>query len=133
LTNLLANALSFTPEGGTVTIKLRRRPRAIELMVEDDGPGIDPENLERIFARFYTYRPTKNTSRGDNSGLGLAISREIVEAHNGEVWAENIWPSGSQKPAHGEERKPLGARFVVRLPVATHSEHTKTGRLSGGR
>lgn len=138
LTNLLSNALSFTPQGGTVSVLLRRLPNHIDLIVEDQGPGIDPENIEKIFTRFYTYRPTADASRGDNSGLGLAISREIVEAHDGRIWAENIWPSGSRdlaghKGADGENVQPLGARFVVRLPAEKTTGPAMRGRLSGGR
>ena len=138
LTNLLSNALSFTSEGGTVTVLLRRLPSHVDLIVEDQGPGIDPENIEKIFTRFYTYRPTANTSRGDNSGLGLAISREIVEAHDGRIWAENIWPSGAGNVASAadgaaSDAQPLGARFVVRLPAEQATGSTMRGRLTGGR
>jgi two-component system, OmpR family, sensor histidine kinase ChvG len=130
LTNLLANALSFTPPDGTVTVKLRRGPHNIDMIVEDQGPGIDQENIEKIFTRFYTYRPTANASRGDNSGLGLSISREIVEAHDGRLWAENIWPD-AQKGGAGDAT-PAGARFIMRLPAANVAA-AKHGRLSGGR
>lgn len=133
LTNLLSNALSFTPEGGTVIVRLRRLADDVDLIVEDQGPGIDPENIEQIFARFYTYRPSENASRGVNSGLGLAISREIVEAHDGRIWAENIWAAGSGNAAAGERAQPLGARFVVRLPAAHAAVSSMRGRLSGGR
>lgn len=131
LTNLLANALSFTPEGGTVTIQLKRQRNTINMIVEDQGTGIDADNLEKVFARFYTYRPTANSSRGDNSGLGLSISREIVEAHDGRIWAENIWPKGVSGPS--EEQKPAGARFTVSLPAANAARGARRGRLSGGR
>jgi two-component system sensor histidine kinase ChvG len=131
LTNLLANALSFTPAGGTVTVKLRRAPHTIDMIVEDQGPGIDQDNIEKIFTRFYTYRPTANASRGDNSGLGLSISREIVEAHDGRLWAENIRPD-AQKSGSGEAT-PAGARFIMRLPAANVAAKAKHGRLSGGR
>ncbi len=136
LTNVLSNALSFTPDGGTVTVRLRRLPDHIDLVVEDQGPGIDPENIERIFTRFYTYRPTANASRGENSGLGLAISREIVEAHDGQIWAENIWPAVSDQAGpidEGRDVAPLGARFVIRLPAEHATASAKHGRLSGGR
>lgn len=133
LTNLLSNALSFTPEGGTVMVRLRRLADDIDLIVEDQGPGIDPENIEKIFARFYTYRPTGTASRGVNSGLGLAISREIVEAHDGRIWAENIWAAGPGNAAAGGRTEPLGARFVVRLPAKQAAAAPLHGRLSGGR
>ncbi|MGI9477330.1 MAG: stimulus-sensing domain-containing protein [Hyphomicrobiaceae bacterium] len=128
LTNLLSNALSFTPDGGTVTVRMRRQQQVVDLIVEDQGPGIDPENIEKIFTRFYTYRPTGNSSRGGNSGLGLAISREIVEAHAGQIWAENILPA-----AASDAEAPLGARFVVRLPAKDGAAPATGSRLTGGR
>ncbi len=112
VTNLVDNAISFSPEGGMVLVRARRFGDWVEICVEDDGPGIAPENLEKIFRRFYTYRPTPEASRGNNSGLGLSISREIVLAHGGEIWAENRMPEGA-----GPDDPPLGARFVVRLPA----------------
>ncbi len=111
-TNLIDNALSFSPENGTVTVRLRRTQDHVVFSVEDEGPGIEPDKLETIFDRFYTYRPTANASRGNNSGLGLSISREIVYAHSGRIWAENRYRSGE-----GPGAKPLGARFTVELPV----------------
>lgn len=111
--NLLDNARSFTAAGSTVRVRLRRGANDIEFRVEDEGPGIRPENLERIFERFYTDRP--EMAFGKNSGLGLAISRQIVEAHRGRIWAENrLGP-----PVPGAERSVQGARFIVRIPAAT--------------
>jgi len=110
--NLLANARSFSPPDGLITIRLRRTRHHVEFAVEDQGPGIPPENLEKIFQRFYTHRPAQYF--GQNSGLGLAISRQIVEAHGGRIWAENI----VERTARGEEVI-RGARFVVRLPHAS--------------
>ncbi len=111
--NLLANARSFSPENGVITIRLRRPRHFVEFAVEDQGPGIPPENLEKIFQRFYTHRPAQFF--GQNSGLGLAISRQIVEAHGGRIWAENIT---ERQPDGSEVIK--GARLVVRLPHAAH-------------
>jgi two-component system, OmpR family, sensor histidine kinase ChvG len=89
-----------------------RRLRAqIEIVVDDDGPGIRPDALERIFERFYTDRPHQGF--GQNSGLGLSISKQIIDAHGGRIWAENrVGPIG-------EDGEPTmaGARFVVRLPA----------------
>lgn len=113
-TNLIDNAVSFSPEDGTVRVIARRDGHTVEFAVEDEGPGIPSDKLETVFERFYTYRPTATTSRGNNSGLGLAISREIVEAHEGRIWAENRRAAGG---ADAGERR--GARFVVRLPAAT--------------
>src|SRR5690606_26050261 len=112
ITNLVDNAISFSPDGGTVLVRARRAADFIEICVEDEGPGIPPENLEKIFRRFYTYRPTAEASRGNNSGLGLSISREIVLAHGGEIWAENRLAEGARP-----EDPPLGARFIVQLPA----------------
>src|SRR5918993_1216351 len=108
--NLVDNARSFSPADGTVRVSLRRGPGAIEIVVDDDGPGIPPHALERVFERFYTDRPDQGF--GQNSGLGLSISRQIVEAHRGAMKAENrLGPKGED----GEPRR-LGARLIVRLP-----------------
>ena len=97
--------------GGKVRIVCRRLRSDIEILVDDDGPGIGADALERIFERFYTDRPHQGF--GQNSGLGLSISKQIVEAHRGRIWAENrLGPAG---PA--ARRPVLGARFVVRLPA----------------
>lgn len=109
--NLIDNARSFTAPGTKINVRLRRVGDDLEARIEDQGPGIRPENLERVFERFYTDRPEQ--SFGNNSGLGLAISRQIVEAHKGRIWAEN-----RQGRANAEgERAVLGARFIVHLPV----------------
>jgi len=108
--NLVDNARSFSPEGGTVRVTCRRRDKELEITVEDDGPGIRPDALEKIFQRFYTDRPDQGF--GQNSGLGLSISKQIVEAHGGRIWAENrLGPDAGDGPVV------LGARFVVRLPA----------------
>ena len=109
ITNLIENARSFVPEDtGRITISLARAGKRIILNVDDNGPGIRAENVERIFERFYTDRPS-GEAFGQNSGLGLSISRQIVEAHGGTLTAENIMGG---KP--GEIR---GARFTVTLPA----------------
>jgi two-component system sensor histidine kinase ChvG len=109
LTNLIENARSFVPEGkGRIVITLSRSPRHVIVTVDDNGPGIRAEDIERIFERFYTDRPSSEAF-GQNSGLGLSISRQIVEAHGGRLTAENI---AGTKP--GEF---AGARFVVSLPA----------------
>jgi two-component system sensor histidine kinase ChvG len=109
--NLIENARSFSPQGGAVRITAKRLRNAVEITVDDDGPGIQPEAMERIFERFYTDRPHQGF--GQNSGLGLSISRQIVDAHGGRIRAENrmgvaTGPDGPQV---------LGAHFVVRLPA----------------
>jgi two-component system sensor histidine kinase ChvG len=109
--NLIANARSFSPPGGIVRLTCRRLNDEIEITVDDDGPGVRPEALDKIFERFYTDRPHQGF--GQNSGLGLSISKQIVEAHGGRLWVEN-----RLSPAmDGEPPKVVGARFTVRLPA----------------
>jgi two-component system sensor histidine kinase ChvG len=111
LNNLIDNARSFSPDGGTVRIACRRRREQVTIVVDDDGPGIRPDALEKIFDRFYTDRPHQGF--GQNSGLGLSISRQIVEAHGGRIRAENRVGTADGTGAPGV----LGARFVIRLPA----------------
>ena len=85
--NLVDNARSFSPKDGTVRVMCRRLRGEVEITVDDDGPGVRPEALELVFTRFYTDRPDQGF--GQNSGLGLSISRQIVEAHGGRIWAEH--------------------------------------------
>ena len=106
--NLIDNARSFSPDEGEVRVMLirpRGRSTAV-VLVDDDGPGIPADNLETIFERFYTSRP-KGRAFGGNSGLGLSIARQIVEAHGGQIHAEN---------RRDESGAVVGARFVVELP-----------------
>jgi two-component system sensor histidine kinase ChvG len=111
VSNLVDNARSFSAPGGTVRITCRKLKSDVEIMVDDDGPGVRPEALEKIFERFYTDRPEQGF--GQNSGLGLSITKQIVEAHGGTIRVENrTLPAG-----RGEEPQVLGARFVVRLPA----------------
>ncbi len=108
--NLIDNARSFSPEGGEVRIGVSRGKGRVLVTVDDDGPGIPPENLETVFERFYTSRP-KGQAFGGNSGLGLSIARQIAIAHSGELKAENRRaPDGAV----------LGARFTLDLPEAPH-------------
>jgi two-component system sensor histidine kinase ChvG len=118
IANLLDNARSFSPHGGNVRVAMRRGRNigrsghledGIEIIVDDDGPGIPAHAFERIFERFYTDRP--NQGFGQNSGLGLSISRQIVLAHGGRIWALNRRGVGDDEVA--------GARFVVWLPAPT--------------
>jgi two-component system sensor histidine kinase ChvG len=110
--NLVDNARSFSSPGGVVNIVCGRCKNDIDIIVEDDGPGVPPEALEKIFERFYTHRP--HQAFGQNSGLGLSISRQIVEAHDGRIWVENreLLTSGTDEPP-----QVIGARFTVRLPA----------------
>ena len=111
ISNLLSNAQSFSEAGGKVRIVCRRVRLEIEIVIDDDGPGIREDALERIFERFYTDRPHQGF--GQNSGLGLSISKQIIEAHGGRTWAEN---RAGPTSADGEATV-AGARFVVRLPA----------------
>jgi two-component system sensor histidine kinase ChvG len=114
MNNLIDNARSFSPPDGTVRVTCRRSGREILITVDDDGPGIRPDAIDKIFERFYTDRPQQ--SFGQNSGLGLSISKQIVEAHDGRLLAQNrIAP---REPGDGAaEDRVLGARFLVRLPA----------------
>jgi two-component system sensor histidine kinase ChvG len=113
--NLIDNARSFTRPGTHLSVRIRRVGPDVEFRVDDSGPGIPPDNLERVFERFYTDRP--EGSFGSNSGLGLSISKQIVEAHRGRIWAENRYG----KPDQDGEKPVLGARFTVRIPAAQHA------------
>ncbi|MGH7090892.1 MAG: sensor histidine kinase, partial [Stellaceae bacterium] len=106
--NLIANAVSFSPTGGLIHIEAARRDGVIEVQIEDQGPGIPEGKLEAIFDRFYTERPA-GEKFGTHSGLGLSISKQIVEAHRGTIVAEN---------RHEVDGSICGARFIVRLPCA---------------
>lgn len=108
--NLISNAVSFCEDGDAVRVWTRRRENRVLIVVEDTGPGIPDQALNKVFKRFYSDRPANHF--GNNSGLGLSISKQIVEAHGGVIWAENIRPTNVDPTS-----EPLGARFVVGLPV----------------
>lgn len=108
--NLITNATSFCEDGDAIRVWARKRENRVLVVVEDTGPGIPDEALTKVFKRFYSERPEGQF--GNNSGLGLAISKQIVEAHGGVIWAENIRPTEMDITS-----EPLGARFVVGLPV----------------
>ena len=106
--NLIDNAQSFSPPGKGVRVTVRPEPGKAVVFVEDEGPGIPDHALERIFERFYTDRPDQGF--GNNSGLGLSISKQIVEAHSGTIHAENILDAAGER---------AGARFIVTLPLTS--------------
>jgi two-component system sensor histidine kinase ChvG len=108
--NLITNAISFCDKGDAIRVWARTRQNRVLIVVEDTGPGIPDDALTKIFQRFYSERPEGQF--GNNSGLGLAISKQIVEAHAGAIWAENIRPTDADPTS-----EPLGARFVVGLPI----------------
>ncbi|MCH7943460.1 MAG: hypothetical protein IIB67_09550 [Proteobacteria bacterium] len=105
--NLIANGRSFSPDGGVISITARRCEDWVEVVFEDDGPGIPAASIDAIFERFYKDRPEGETF-GTHSGLGLSISKQIIEAHGGVIFAENR----GDDPAN-----PAGARFILRLPL----------------
>ncbi len=107
--NLIDNAVSFSPEMAKVHVYIRRLAKELEIAVEDEGPGVNPDMRHRIFERFYTDRPQEGAF-GQNSGLGLSISKQIVEAHEGRIFVED------RVNAAGESLS-SGVRFVVRLPA----------------
>jgi two-component system sensor histidine kinase ChvG len=107
LRNLIGNAASFSPAGGTIRLTAQRDGDHVDIAVEDDGPGIPEDKLEAIFDRFYSERP-KGEKFGTHSGLGLSISRQIALAHGGAIWAEN---------RHHPDGQIAGARFILRLPT----------------
>jgi len=107
LANVLDNALRHTPPGGRVEVAAAGRGKQVELVVADTGDGIAPEHLERVFERFFRADPARTRTAG-GSGIGLAITRAIVEAHGGRVHAESEGPG-------------LGARFVIMLPATAGS------------
>jgi two-component system sensor histidine kinase ChvG len=105
--NLIANAISFSPPHGAIRVAAQRTGNFVTVTIEDDGPGIPEGKLEAIFDRFYSERPA-GEKFGTHSGLGLSISKQIVEAHRGTIRAEN------RRDATGAT---IGARFIVRLPA----------------
>jgi len=129
LRNLIDNALTFSPPKGEVLLRAfvqadpARGDRVI-IVVEDDGPGIPPENLETVFERFYTERP-QGARFGSHSGLGLAICHQIVKAHKGEIHAENRVNPGSETIK--------GARFVINLPRQSQNSGGYGQKRSAGK
>jgi signal transduction histidine kinase len=108
LSNLLSNAVRHAGQGSVVTIGVGRYGTAVEVSVSDTGPGIDPQDLPHVFERFYRVDRSRSRSEG-GSGLGLAIAKEVVEAHGGRIWAE------SNRGERGETRE--GAVFTFRVPL----------------
>ena len=108
--NLISNAISFCEQGDAIRLWCRVNDSRVLVVVEDTGPGIPEQALTKIFKRFYSERPEGQF--GNNSGLGLAISKQIIEAHGGVIWAENIRPTDADITS-----EPLGARFVIGMPI----------------
>jgi len=103
LGNILDNALSFSPPGGRVSISVHEDEYNGVIRVEDEGPGIPPEHMARVFDRFFTFRPDSAEDKRDHDGLGLAIARAVVDGYGGSIAATNLAPRGT--------------RIEVRLPI----------------
>jgi two-component system sensor histidine kinase ChvG len=116
--NLIDNAISFSPSDGSIVVRARRVGDVVRMAIEDEGPGIPENKLTAIFDRFYSERPA-GEAFGKHSGLGLAISKQIVEAHHGTIWAENRYDRIGNL---------LGARFTVDLPAEEIAGGTRSGR-----
>jgi len=108
LRNLIGNAVSFSPPGGAIQLKASAEGKSVVVTVEDEGPGIPSGSEEKIFSRFYQERPT-DEKFGTHSGLGLSISKQIIETHGGKIWAEN---------RQAEDGDVQGARFTIQLPAS---------------
>jgi two-component system, OmpR family, sensor histidine kinase ChvG len=116
--NLIDNAISFSPDNGTVRVSAQMLDTVVRTAIEDEGPGISDDDLERVFERFYTVRPADH-GFGKNSGLGLAIARQVVLSHGGRIWAENLRDGAKIRK---------GARFVVDLPLAVPIARSRYAR-----
>jgi signal transduction histidine kinase len=100
-TNLIMNAIKFTPDRGRVSVEIIERPEEVECRVSDTGIGIAPENIDKLFAKFQQFN-RQNEAGPEGTGLGLAITRGLVQMHKGRIWAES-------KPGEG-------SRFIFTLP-----------------
>jgi signal transduction histidine kinase len=105
LTNLMGNALQYTPEHGKVTIAAKRMSHEIQISVRDTGAGIPPEHLPHIFDRFYRVDKSRSRQSGGGSGIGLTIARALVEAQGGHIWVESA----------GDRQ---GSTFTFTTPIA---------------
>ena len=126
--NLLENGIFHTPPGGAVTVTAARRGSLVAVSITDTGPGIPPEDLPRLFDRFYRADPSRTRATG-GAGLGLTIARQLVEAHGGNIWAES---RPATDPDSGTESNPesgleVGSRFTFTLPLAGAGGPPATG------
>jgi signal transduction histidine kinase len=94
LSNLISNALQYTPEGGQVHVQAARNGKSIEVVVKDSGPGFEGKDIGRVFEKFYRGEQARTRATG-GAGLGLAIARGIIDAHGGKMWAESGTTSGA--------------------------------------
>jgi two-component system sensor histidine kinase ChvG len=111
--NVIENALSFSSAGGEIHVSMRAQDGFAVVTIDDQGPGIPEENLEVVFRRFYTSRPLAH-GFGKNSGLGLSISRQIIDVHGGRIHAANVVALDGQV---------TGARFTVELPLVAEGNN----------
>jgi signal transduction histidine kinase len=93
ITNILENALHYTPEDGHVVIETERPEDSVEISIQDSGIGVASEEAARLFDRFYRADPSRTRDEG-GSGLGLAIAKSIIEMHHGRIWAESEQDQG---------------------------------------
>ena len=124
--NLIDNALSFSPPEGSVRIRAWREPTTICVTVDDDGPGIRADNIESIFERFYTDRP-EGDEFGQNSGLGLAITRQIVEAHRGTIQRREPQARRRQRRRRALHRDPARAELERAMSETVHATAVLVG------
>jgi signal transduction histidine kinase len=126
VSNLLSNAIKYTPDGGMIHLTARVEDEYVRFSVRDTGIGIDPADQRRIFERFHTLRDvsmhttSKTAFGGGGLGLGLAISKGIIEAHGGHIWVESL--------GHDPQRLP-GSEFIVLLPLATPGKSKPASRI----
>ena len=104
--NIIMNAASFSPSGGIIEIVLSSTENYLSVSISDEGPGIKDPNIKRIFDRFYSFRDNKSDQ--GHSGLGLSIAKQIIDAHDGYISADNVIEGGNI----------MGAKFIVNLPLA---------------
>lgn len=132
-TNLVDNALKFTPPGGMVSVEATSQDQWLEITVEDSGPGIPPEAKERIFERFYQVDQSRAGGGQRGLGLGLAIAREIVQAHGGSIYVLDKAHSSAQQPSDPATPYPVtGCIFVVRLALVLPDNPATSGQKGTG-
>ena len=126
ISNVLSNAIKFTPDGGRIEVDSRKLPGFVEIIISDNGIGIDPEDHSRIFEKFGRLGDTTHHSsgktkyKGGGPGLGLPIAKGIIEAHGGTIWVES--------EGYDEERFP-GTKFHILIPVRSHPPDDKSTKL----
>lgn len=129
--NLIENALKFTPAGGNVQVGILLKDRWVEIRVIDNGPGIPPEEVERVFERFYQMDKSRTGGSQRGVGLGLAIAREIIQAHGGSIFVVNkLGVSSASQEIDQSKYAGIGCEFIARLPL-THPERKDSSNPQG--